>query len=444
LFSGAYANIIGNWCVEHHKKYGTAPQAAIQGHFQEWAATADVTLANAVAAFLTWLSGMYAPVATAYALDVAESLFARAALKRLAASIEAALAGNDPQTGVAAVTEWRQPVITATQGVSVFEDEAAFDAVFADAAEALIQHRGALGQFYAGQLARDSFIGLLAPEKRGKTWWLMDTAVAAMAGGCRVGFFCVGDMSQNQFYKRLLCRMTRTPWWGGVVKVPKQLEFVKEGAVWVPGVSVAERTFAHGVRDNKADAWRSWCQIRDSGKRERLKLHVAPAGTMTPADVGSVVDGWIMGGWVPDVLLIDYADVLAAPPGYRPGDRSVHNAIWEQLRGMSQRYHCCLVTATQADAAGGTAYLLTRQNFAEDKRKLAHATGMVGINQTLFEKDLGIYRHNWVVLREEEYNETHCVYTAGSLKLGAPHILSGWTPKETQVITAPTATAGIL
>jgi hypothetical protein len=83
-----------------------------------------------------------------------------------------------------------------------------------------------------------------------------------------------------------------------------------------------------------------------------------------------------------------------------------------------------VVTATQTDADSYDAKVLKRGNFSEDKRKYAHVTGMVGINQTDREKAEGLYRLNWVVLRELEFSESKCVWTAGCLAIGNPAIVS--------------------
>lgn len=428
LFAGEYSNIVAGWCVEHHRNYNQAPGTAIRGHFETWATKADAKLAGAVEAFLAYLSSTYQPVGTAYALDRAEKLFARVALKKLAEGITNSLAANRVEDGLHLVEGWNRPKVSATQGVNVFEDREALAGVFADAAECVVPYTGALGEFYAGQLARDSFIAFLAPEKRGKTWWLMDTAMMALLGGGRVAVFCVGDMSQNQFYRRLLVRVMQTPWKPRTLEIPKTITITKENGVWVPAVSSVPREFPEGI--DEAKAWERLQMISHRGKANKLKLLTAPAGTCSVSDIRSSLAGWALEGWVPDVVVVDYADILASPTGYRLGDRGVHDANWQELRGISQEYHCCLVTATQADAAGGSAYLLTRDNFSEDKRKLAHVTGMVGINQTGLEKMAGLYRLNWCVLREDEYHTSKCVYAAGNLRLSAPVIVSAWPPAE--------------
>jgi len=120
---------------------------------------------------------------------------------------------------------------------------------------------------------------------------------------------------------------------------------------------------------------------------------------------------------------VDYADILAPMQG--TGDtRDQINATWKALRQLSQKYHCLVVTATQSDADSYDVATITRRNFSEDKRKHAHVTGMVAINQTETERSNGLIRLNWVLARDLEFNESTSVYCAGCLAAGNPIVLS--------------------
>ena len=121
------------------------------------------------------------------------------------------------------------------------------------------------------------------------------------------------------------------------------------------------------------------------------------------------------------MIVIDYADILAPPHGVAD-TRDQINSTWKQLRALSQSTHSLVVTATQADANSYNANTIGRSNFSEDKRKLAHVTGLVGLNANSDEKECGILRLNWIVLRESAFTETQCVHVAGCLEIGNPAI----------------------
>ena len=49
---------------------------------------------------------------------------------------------------------------------------------------------------------------------------------------------------------------------------------------------------------------------------------------------------------------------------------------------------------------------------------------MVGINSNDEEKEAGVIRLNWVVLREGAYNVNNCVHVAGCLSIANPAVNS--------------------
>ena len=126
--------------------------------------------------------------------------------------------------------------------------------------------------------------------------------------------------------------------------------------------------------------------------------------------------------FVPDVIIIDYADVLA-PEDRRVADfRHRINETWMALERLRKKWHACVLTATQADAASYEVHDITMSNFSEDKRKLAHVTAMLAINQTDKEKREAVARIGLVVAREEEFHIERQVKILQCLRKGRPVI----------------------
>ena len=164
------------------------------------------------------------------------------------------------------------------------------------------------------------------------------------------------------------------------------------------------------------------------GRRQaKAMIRVDPASSVTVTAIEAQVMQWIADGWVPDVIVIDYADNLA-PPSHvsRDNPRDAINENWKAMRGMSMRLHCLVLTATQTDAASYEAGLIRRRHFSDDRRKYDTVTGMFGINVTEAEKQRGLWRLNWLKRREREYSETRVVHVAGCLDLAMPAIRSCW------------------
>ena len=125
---------------------------------------------------------------------------------------------------------------------------------------------------------------------------------------------------------------------------------------------------------------------------------------------------------MPDVILIDYADLLQSD--VRDSFRHQQNDIWMKLRGLSQERHCLIITPTQANSKSYEKALQGQSNFSEDKRKYAHVTAMYGLNQDPEgrEKKLGLMRINQLVVREGEFSPTNQVYIMQKLQIGRPYL----------------------
>ncbi len=426
LFRVRWANLVGRWCVDYFQKYEQAPGADIEGLFASWAGQNEGAAAvDLVDRFLQGLSDEYEEIAdetnSDYMVDVAAGLFNAVALERMAEAVRGCLDRGDTAAAMDTVASWDKVEMGAGAGVDVLGDEASIREAFESKAEPLIKYPGALGEFFGEQLGRDEFVAFTGATGRGKTWWLMDVAWQAVRQKRRVAFFEVGDMSQNQIMRRFMCRAAGHP-----TKPPYELE-VPNKIIYDPSVGVAEVGYeaaSFGGPLTWEKAWTSCEKRLRRRKQPLLRLSVHPNSSINVAGINSVLNVWERGGWVPDVVVIDYADILAKPAGFNGDSRDAINENWKQMRGLSQTRHILLVTATQADANSYTAQTISRSNFSDDRRKNDHVTGMCGINATPEEQAIGVCRLNWTKRREEAYTEGRCVHVAGSLALGRPHIVS--------------------
>ncbi|MDR0611058.1 MAG: hypothetical protein LBG58_13180 [Planctomycetaceae bacterium] len=277
-----------------------------------------------------------------------------------------------------------------------------------------------MAHFFGDSFSRDSLIGFLAAEKSGKSMMLLDIAWRAVREKHKVAFFEVGDMSQNQVMLRLMAHITGIPKKHGRYKYPTSLRVDRKHNV---EISHDERKIKEGEELSADDAI-SECRklLKKHGDNEFFRLSVHPNNSIGVLGIESRLDMWERSGWMPDVIVIDYADLLI-PPNTRQEKRYQVDETWKQLRGLSQSRHCLVVTATQADAASYRAKILDKSNFSESKTKLAHVTGMIGINASQSDRDKYIRRLNWIVRREAEYNELECLYIAGCLAMCRPMIL---------------------
>lgn len=442
LFPTRPSSAVGRMCVDYYKKHGDAPGAKIEALFEEWASQQtnreDVRL---VEQFLLALSGEYENQAKELnpelILDLAGVHFNYTKLLRVKALLESGLESGNLAKAEKAIANFKKTELGAGAGLDLFTDSEEVKSLFTqEEVEVLVPYPDALGQFFRQDLVRDSLVGIMAPDKAGKSYTLQDIAFRALSAGRRVAYFEAGDLSKWQVAMRFMIRNAGRPFasanadgsWPCVIEVPEEMELRREEG-GPPRAYVrrsSRRTFKRPLSFPKAwEACESLMQFVLRSKRSYFKLSVHSNSTLNVAEIKSTLEEWAASDWYPDVIVIDYADILAPPPGVTEYREQI-NTTWKQLRSVSQMLHCLVVTATQSDAAAYEQDILSRKNFSEDKRKLAHVSAMMGINVTDKEKERGVARFNWIVKREGASSASRCVHVAQCLALANPTVLSAF------------------
>ena len=428
LFDNKWMNLIGSWCVKFYGKYGKAPNKAIERLFEKWAKKSkDEETISIVENLLTDLSQSHKnkEVNVQAELDYAEEYFNKVKLKRLQEQIEDSLDNENLEEAIKVQISFTKinldnpgPIILGTNRESI---EAAF---ISEELECLIRYKGPLKKFWGNNLSRGCFVALMAIDKRGKSFFLLDMAYRAWIQGRSVAFFDTGDMTANQVIRRIGARCAGRPYGKQKYRYPKEIYRDKKS-------DVAQVRFEECRSKKRLSLKEAWKAIRVAyksreSKQGSLRIHNSPSGTLSVMDIRAELQSWEReSGFVPEVIIIDYADLLAPPVGITEYRHQI-NEGWKQMRSMSQDLNCLLVTATQANAASYKSELLGRWNFSEDKRKLAHVTGMVGINATLQEEHRQICRLNWIVRREDKFVYSKCVHVASCLAIANPCVRSCW------------------
>lgn len=421
LFDAKWANLVAGWCVRYVRQYGTCPNDQLTGLFREWAETktGDEETIEAVEKFIGSLSDDYEraePVATDYMLDLSTRYFNQVKLKReieiLTEDMDRGLV-DEPFERLRQLTKISLQPSPVDRVNRSFEDWR--DAIEDDNSRPLIGFGGGLGRFFGNELQRETLFSFMAPDKTGKSFWLMTMAYQAARQGNRVLLVDAGDMGRKKMMRRLIARSSRQPLWPCGLTIPTAI--ADDGSIETvqrdyDGVSVA----AAFKRFNKV------CRGAD-----RFRLLSRPNSSLSVAELSDLLSEMDRTeGWVPDVIVIDYADILAPPAGVRESIDQI-DGTWRHLRRLSQEKNALVMTASQTKA---DAYLIrdggviTRRHFSGSKTKLAHVSGMIGINVTRDEKRAGICRLNWILSRDGTFAEHEVCWCAGNLALADPAIVS--------------------
>lgn len=418
MFASAIGDRIGQWCVNYFAKYNKAPKADIQTVYDRWAQrTQNKKQADLVEQFLDGLSDEYEHLSqesnTDYVLDCAGIHFNKVRLERLADAIQGDLETGNGDEAIHRVSTYHRVEMGADAGIDVLGDKEAIRKAFEYNYDTLIRYKDGLGEFFGNQLQRDGFIAFMGPDKRGKSYWLMDIAFKAVLQGRRVAFFECGDLSQNQIMQRFMVRVAGRPAWPCTVRRATRIALSKHKSQAV--VAYETRRFKDRLDWRTAyKACRRFLRARPVASMLRLSCH--PTDSLSTHTIRNILDEWEADGWIPDVIVVDYADILDMDV-YGLEGRDRINQTWKNLRKISLEQHCLVVTATQSDADSYNVGTMNRKHFSDDKRKNAHVTGMVGLNQTQDEKNMGYMRLNWIVLREGFFIERQCCYVAACFEL---------------------------
>lgn len=437
LFSADHFRTIANWCKKYFNKYQKAPEHHIENIFHSWEekGKAKEETVDAVSDILEKLSGNYEQEKCnniPYLLDEASNYLSMRKIEQLRDNLEFSLLEGDPSIAESTINSFRTVKTGLGMDIDTLRDKNAWENAYSQSQKPLFTvGAGGVKNFFAQALCRDNLIGILGPEKRGKTFWCVELAIRALMHRRKVALFEVGDMSESQILKRIGTRFANVPMFqyqcNKKIEIPTKILDVETRRDQNRIIRTYEMDHIYKTYEKPATAKMCLEAIAKfmrkfgiSSEHTFLMTSIHPNYSVNVHDINNILDRWeIEHDFIPDVIIIDYGDILADEPdtnNYVKRDKE--NVKWMMLRRLSQEKHNLVIVPTQADALSYEQDTLGMGNFSEDKRKLGHVTGMFGLNQTPEEKEMNIMRLNWIVLREGEAVKDRFLYVGQQLKLG--------------------------
>lgn len=434
LFGSTYANIISRWCIHYFQQYGDCPGKNIIGCWERWSAKQrDKELVETIGNLLEFAilehNNRGTEINDKFAIDRAADYFESIRFSHLSRDIQSSLDLGHLDKAREIFSSFKQIAIGDKCWSDPLTDERDINDFFSDEEdEILIKYPGPAGKFFSNSYSRDCLVGFLGPDKSMKSYWLLDIAYRALADHRRVAYFEVGDLSKKQVLERLYPRITKHPYypnnpelkWPCFVKIPTAIQLHKDGKKIVKvDIDHEEQQFTEPMEKKKVwDECQTFMRDVVKTKRSYFRLSCHPNDSINVDQVRAQLIEWSRENWVADVVIIDYADILAPPNGSSKLDkRQQVDKTWKGLRRISQEFHCLVVTATQANKDSYTRELLDKRNFSESKTIMAHVTAMFGINMGVDEKEKGYQRINSIVKRKGFYSVSKCLYTANCIPL---------------------------
>lgn len=223
-----------------------------------------------------------------------------------------------------------------------------------------------------GGLGRGELGVIMAPPNRGKSFALANIGAGAMTANYHVAHFTL-EMPERQVTKRYDNRLLN-----------KDFDFLKS---------------------NKSKIVTA---VKNMAKLNRGRLFVKKYPTN-----GSTVDTLrsyltrlrIEKGITPDVVIVDYADLLQPRRTYSD-KRFELESIYLDLRDLAEEFNCAVWTASQVNRGGLDKKVITIGDLAEAFNKANIADFMVALCQTIEEKEDGEMRWHVAKHRDGEANMT--------------------------------------
>jgi len=424
LFGSEEANLIASWCVDFFNRYNESPNGQLELIFKDWAEKRNPPkeLVKALADLLEGLKDVDG-AATDYVLDLAGKYFNKVRIERELREASFLLENGDIDEAYSRLINLKKVELGAGSTLKLTEDYDVWRRAFEDdRREPLVIYPGILEEFLSKWFVRDSLYSFMGPDKSGKSMWLLDLAYRAVKARRRVAYFELGDLGEQGVIERLAVRCTGIPLdfpEGGRIRWPVGFEPVEGGVDVLTVEKEVKRVLSPGL------AFKTFRKLTRGMDLFRLSCH--SNSTLSLSGLRGFLCNWARDGWLPDVVVIDYADILALPGGKDVLDQI--DVVWKGLRQVSQDFHCLVVTATQSNASAyriGSRELLGKKHFSGRKTKLAHVSGMIGINVSSDDKENCVTRLNWVVRRSGRFQESRYVVVAGCWDVMNPAVISEW------------------
>lgn len=416
LLEIVYVRTIAIWIKDYFEKFKEAPKKNMmklyRAHIGE---LSDESLQDNILTFIEKLDRDYEKVKITnedFAIQNAIKYLKVRSLKSFSEDIDAYINSGEIERAENCVTKFRKVEIANGEGVSLLDDSDIITEAFTEEQDLLFAYPGDFGRLM-GDIHREDFIAFLAPMKAGKTFSLIDVGIEALKNNLKVVMYSL-EMSRANMIKRTWKALS------GQVTKDMEIEipyFEQDGEKWR-----IEKKIVDKKASSVLDVQKKQKSLKRLFRGGSFRIFAEPAYSLTVESLENKLDDLAYDGFYPDVIIIDYADIMA------PSDKSEYrqqiDGIWKRLRALAQKRKAVVFTASQTNR-GAMSREVEAEDTAEDIRKVAHVTSMVAISKTKYCKQNKLAIFSQMAIREGE-PEMRKVVATQCLALGRPIIESHW------------------
>ena len=448
------------WCQEYYYKYKEAPGAHITDIFEVEKENIDPAEAEAISALLTKLSEEYSTseINDGYIKDRAIELIKTRALKQANAKQAAFIELGQLDEAEEVMATYRQVSIETSGWEDPFNPEVIKNHFIDEQSNknSLFMLSGEIGKFI-GPFERNCLIGILAPAKRGKTFWAIEFVLQAVFSR-RKSILVSLEMNLPRIRKRIYNRLTSMSretkdYIYPVFDCYKNQDnscnkkerpigmrlLDSDGGKPVYTIDLKYRACeaCRGTKDFMPATWLTTTKVEKMKSRRAIKMlnsqaiHIGynsisgsnlrilayPAFSANLKRVKNDIEKLADAGFIAEATAIDYPDILA-PEDARVVGRERIDQTWKTLKGMSDEMNCCIFAPSQANRGSFDKKNVVQTDISEDVRKIANSDKFLAINQTPQEKKASVTRISQIAARDSDFDQYSSVIVLQQLALG--------------------------
>ena len=255
--------------------------------------------------------------------------------------------------------------------------------------------------------ARKELFGILAPANRGKTWALIHFGKYAALQRAKVLHITL-EMSEEKIARRYIQSFFSVTRRSETVKRPTLVRD-KKGLFTDFTFEKVEKRPSMQDKNITKTLTKKFDKLHDV----QIKIKQFPTGYLTTDALVAYLEMLENDGYIPDVLIVDYADLMYLNSKYL---REETSRVYKDLRGIAVDRNLAGLTASQTNRAAEGIRIVTMKHFAEDYSKAAICDNWVTYNQTEEEKSRQMARLFVAKARDEGSSSTFVI--AQAYKIG--------------------------
>jgi replicative DNA helicase len=225
---------------------------------------------------------------------------------------------------------------------------------------------------------------MIAPPKRGKTWWLINCGKSALLARKKVLHITL-EMAEHQIAQRYIQALFSVTKRDATTRLPRLHKDATGTLISVDHVEV-QRVALHDPTSRKYIGRK----LKSMEGRLPLVIKQFPTGMLTIAALNGYLEMLeTTHKFIPDIILLDYADLMKVGSDNMRAD--IGN-LYKDLRGVAVERNLAMVSASQGNRLSASARVITDDMVAEDWSKIATSDTVLTYNQTAKERELGLAR----------------------------------------------------